>query len=172
MEVWEHSKYKPLSITLAVEHKTRLILGYTVSSMPAKGLLAKKAFLKYGRRRDERVSNRKKMFGKLVSVVDANAIIKSDQHPQYPPLLREFFPKCAHVPFKGVRGCVTGQGELKGGGFDPLFSINHTCAMLRANINRLFRQTWCTTKKKERLLDHIVLFANYHNDIILERMEK
>jgi hypothetical protein len=27
--------------------------------------------------------------------------------------------------------------------------------MLRANLNRLFRRTWCTTKKPEGLIDHL-----------------
>jgi hypothetical protein len=59
---------------------------------------------------------------------------------------------------------LTGQGELKVGGFDPIFSLNHTCAMLRANINRLFRKTWCTTKKMEMLEHHLAIYALYHNE--------
>jgi hypothetical protein len=39
MEAFEHTKCKPLSITLAVESKTRRILGIEVSQMPAKGRL-------------------------------------------------------------------------------------------------------------------------------------
>lgn len=53
--------------------------------------------------------------------------------------------------------------------FDPLFSLNHTCAMLRANINRLFRRTWCTTKVPENLGAHIAMYAYYHNLILLEK---
>ena len=47
--------------------------------------------------------------------------------------------------------------------FDPIFSLNHTCAMLRANICRLIRKTWCTTKKRERLVDHIAIYTYLHN---------
>ena len=50
--------------------------------------------------------------------------------------------------------------------FDPLFSLNHTFAMLRANVNRLFRKTWCTTKKPQRLADHLALYALYHNEVL------
>ena len=46
LETFEHSKCKPLSVTLAVEHGTRRILGIEVSQMPAKGHLAKMAFKK------------------------------------------------------------------------------------------------------------------------------
>jgi hypothetical protein len=34
-----------------------------------------------------------------------------------------------------------GNGELKKIGFDPLFSFNHTAAMLRDSVSRLVRQT-------------------------------
>jgi hypothetical protein len=41
--------------------------------------------------------------------------------------------------------------------------------MLRANINRLFRRTWCTTKKKERLEQHLAVYLDFHNRILLSR---
>jgi len=67
-----------------------------------------------------------------------------------------------------LRGCVAGQGELKKIGFDPLFSLNHTYAMMRANINRLFRRTWNTTKDPRKLRDHIDLYVWYHNSELTE----
>jgi hypothetical protein len=77
------------------------------------------------------------------------------------------FPGAEHARHLGGRGCITGQGELKKLRFDPLFSLNHTCAMLRANINRLFRRTWCTTKKKERLEQHLWVYMDFHNRVLL-----
>ncbi|MEQ1722809.1 MAG: hypothetical protein ABL930_06505, partial [Pseudobdellovibrio sp.] len=55
------------------------------------------------------------------------------------------------------------QGELKKIGFDPLFSLNHTCAMMRAKVSRLIRRTWNTTKKPERLSEHLALAVLHHN---------
>jgi hypothetical protein len=52
-----------------------------------------------------------------------------------------------HQTFKGRRGCVVGQDELKAGCFDPLFILNHTCAMFRAHIELLSRRTWWKNKK-------------------------
>ena len=63
---------------------------------------------------------------------------------------------------------MTGQGELKKLRFDPLFSLNHTCAMLRANINRLFRRTWCTTKKAACLKRHVAVYVRFHNTVLLK----
>jgi hypothetical protein len=167
METFEHSKCKPLSIPLAVQKRTRFILGFAVASMPAKGLLVEKALKKYGPRKDERQAKRRDLFEQLKSCVEPNALIETDQHPHYGPDIKDYFPKATHVAFKGRRGCVVGQGELKEGGFDPLFSLNHTCAMLRANMNRLFRRTWCTTKTQKGLREHLALYAKNHNLRIL-----
>ena len=165
-ETSEHSKCKPLSITLAVESKTRRILGFEVSQFHAKGHLAKIALKKYGPRKDTRALGRKRLFTALKELVSETATFKSDQNPFYPTDLKKHFPRAQHVAFKGERGSIVGQGELKRVRFDPLFSLNHTCAMTRANMNRLFRRTWCTTKLPERLADHFAIYAVYHNEML------
>jgi hypothetical protein len=103
------------------------------------------------------------LFERLQKLVVPYAEIRSDSNPSYPSLVKRYFPNATHVKFMGRKGCVTGQGELKQGRFDPLFSINHTCAMFRANVNRLIRKTWCTTKSLERLRAHLMLYAHEHN---------
>jgi len=163
LETFEHSKCKPLSVTLAVEQGSRRILGFRVAQMPAKGKLAELARKRYGKRQDHRSFKRADLFSELQHLVAPDAIIKSDQSPHYPEYVKRFFPGCTHQAYKGRRGCVVGQGELKRGGFDPIYSLNHTCAMLRANINRLFRKTWCTTKLAERLSCHIAIYSLRHN---------
>ena len=168
VETFEHSNCKPLSITLAVESGTRRILGFSVSQMPAKGHLAVFSRKKYGFRKDERPKGRAQLFTRLQSLVTPEVILKSDESPHYPKDVRKYFPKAEHQTFLGRRGSLTGQGELKKIVHDPLFSLNHTAAMLRANINRLARKTWCTTKKKERLADHLSLYVHYHNDVLLK----
>jgi sugar phosphate permease len=70
---------------------------------------------------------------------------------------------------QGQRGSSTGQGELKKIKFDPLFSLNHTCAMLRANVSRLFRKTWCTTKRPDQLRAHLMIYAEYHNSQLSQK---
>lgn len=163
LETFEHSKLKPLSVPLAVDKATRRILGFKVAEMPAKGHLAKQSRKKYGKRRDERVKARSELLRDLGLNVSPFAKFESDQHPLYPKEVANYFPLATHVTHKGQRGSIVGQGELKKVRFDPLFSLNHTCAMLRANINRLFRRTWCTTKNRQRLADHIAIYVEYHN---------
>ncbi len=164
METFEHTKCKPLSITLAVESGTRRILGFEVSKMPCKGRLAKRALKKYGLRKDYRFLGRRDLFRKIQPLVDENALIKSDQNPHYPMDVAKFFPMSRHETCKGQRGVSTAQGELKKIKFDPIFSLNHTCAKFRADVNRLFRKTWCTTKNADRLVAHLNIFVQYHNE--------
>ena len=163
LETFEHTKCKPLSVALCVEERSRAILSFSVSSMPAKGKLAEISRKKYGFRVDDRRRGLKQVLSASRPYLAPGALIKSDECPRYPKLIQKHFPHSKHETHKGRRGCVVGQGELKKIGFDPLFSLNHTCAMLRANINRLVRRTWCTTKKPERLSDHIALYVHYHN---------
>ncbi len=167
MESFEHSKLKPVSIAIAVENKTRRILDLEVAQMPAKGPLAARSIKKYGPRKDERTQARARLFQRLTERVSPFALLKSDMNPQYPATVKKFFPLAEHQKFKGRRGCVIGQGELKRGGFDPLFSFNHTAASFRANVNRLFRRTWNTTKKRERLAAHMAIYAQYHNNELI-----
>lgn len=168
LETFEHTKYKPLSVFLAVESKTRRILGFEIARMPAKGLLSKKALQKYGFRKDERREAHERLFKKLQVIAHPQALFKSDQNPSYPATVNKYFPMALHEAHKGQRGSIVGQGELKKVRFDPLFSLNHTCAMLRANINRLFRKTWCTTKIPSRLYLHVAIYAAYHNLVLID----
>ncbi len=163
IETFEHTKLKPLSICLAVEEKTRRILDFRVSSMKAKGHLANKARAKYGYRKDERKKNLASLLHSVKELSSQKAHIKSDMNPHYINPVKKIFPSSTHEVFKGKRGCVVGQGELKATSFDPLFSFNHTAAMFRANVNRLFRRTWNTTKKPTCLSYHIAIYTFYHN---------
>jgi transposase-like protein len=163
LETSEHTKCKPLSVALAVEPMSRKILGFQVSQMPAKGRLSRIALKKYGPRPDRRPDGWNALFAGLRPIVTADARWLSDKNPHYKRHLKAHHPLAKHHTTPGRRGCVAGQGELKKIGFDPLFSLNHTCAMLRANLNRLFRRTWSTTKTRQGLIDHLSIYVTYHN---------
>jgi len=168
LEAFEHTKCKPLSVALAVEEGTRLILGTQVSSMPANGPLAKISLKKYGKRADHRRQGLCALFRSIDSLCATKLHLLSDKCPRYPSIVNSTLrakPErdLTYEQTKGARGCLTGQGELKKLGFDPLFSLNHTCAMLRANICRLIRRTWCTTKKAKCLAQHLEVYAYFHN---------
>ena len=163
METVEKTKCLPLSLPILVEPRTRKILGIAVASMPAKGPLAKMSVQKYGYRIDEREETAQNLFKTVSGLFSEKGEILSDRNPKYPKWIRSVFPDVTHRTVKGRRGCVTGQGELKSGGYDPLFPLNHTCAMLRANVNRLTRKTWCITQRPDRLYAHLMLYIDFHN---------
>ena len=166
LETSEHTKCQPVSVTLAVDPGTRKILKFQVSSMPAKGHLAEISRRKYGPRLDERPRHWDRFMKELVPYVTRQCSWTSDENPHYPAPLKRHHPRATHVRVPGGRGAITGQGELKRLRLDPLFALNHTCAMLRANMNRLFRKTWCTTKNRQGLIDHLSLYVSFHNQVL------
>jgi hypothetical protein len=171
LETFEKTKCLPLSVPLVIgsgKKHNRRILGFRVASMPAKGMLAEISRKKYGRRKDERRREVKALFEELAPAMSPHLKIKTDQNPKYPSWIKGHFSNAKHTTTKGRRGCSTGFGELKRIGFDPLFSLNQSCAMLRANINRLARKTWCTTKRADRLTAHLEIYVRYHNRMLQE----
>ena len=163
METFEHSKMKPVSIEMMVEDKSRRILGLVAARMPAKGLLAARSRKKYGKRKDERPVAMSRLFRWIRPYLASEFILKSDKSPRYPAIFKRQFPGSKLQAFKGRRGCVVGQGELKGGGFDPIFSLNHSAAMVRDNLKTLTRKTWCTMKRPDRFQALLNLYMIWHN---------
>lgn len=163
METFEHTKCKPLTMPIAVEQGTRHILSLSVGPIAAKGKLAAKSREKYGPRPCQRKACLEKVLGELKSCFVPTGLIKSDESPHYHKLFKKHFPEARHVAFKGLRGCVVGQGELKASGFDPIFTLNHSYAMFRDNLKTLSRRTWCTVKRPDRLLALMYTYAWFHN---------
>ena len=163
METFEHTKCKPLTIPIAVEEGTRKILSLRVGSIAAKGKLAAISVAKYGKRKCQRKQCLKAVLEDLKSCFLSAGTIKSDESNHYIRPFKEHFPEAKHLRYKGKRGCVTGQGELKAGGFDPIFTLNHSYAMFRDNLKTLTRKTWCTTKRPDRLQCLMYLYAWFHN---------
>ena len=163
MFTFEHTKMKPIAISVIVDADNFRILGAVAARSPATGHLAEKSRKKYGKRLDETPGKRDKLLESLKAVIDPGCCFQSDMHTEYPGVIGEHFPEASHEATKGRKACITGQGELKEGGFDPLFCINHIQALLRDRIKRLARRTWCTTKKIEYLQMHLELMLDYYN---------
>ena len=168
LETFEHTKCKPISVSVALESRTRKLISFRVSSIGAKGKLSKPALKKYGKRKNTSYMNRKTLFKDLQSVVSENAVFKTDMHAQYPNLVKTYFPEAEHRVYKSTRAKSSGLGELKKTKFDPIFSINQVFGMLRDNIKRLTRQTWCTTKKMKYLEMQLMIYFEFHNSVLTD----
>jgi transposase-like protein len=164
---FEHTKCKPLSVPVAVIDGVRVPIGFRVASIPAFGHLAAISRKRYGPREDQSRRERQALFEELKSILPPDVRFKTDGHEHYATLIKQHFPDAIHSVYKSSRGAVVGQGELKKIAFDPLFSVNHTFATVRAKVNRLNRRTWCTTKKPERLADHLDIFI----DVFCDRLK-
>lgn len=166
---FEHTKLKPLTVTTISNPSSREVLAYEVGTIPASGSLAHKSVQKYGLRFNQHRSTVRNAVAQIESLVAPNALIETDKHTVYQAIIKRRLPKAKHQQYRHKRSCVTGQGELKRLAYDPLFGINHTFAMFRANINRLARKTWCTTKKIERLKMHLDIYICYHNNVLIKK---
>ena len=164
---FEHSRLKPLSVAVMACVRSRCVIGFGIAQIPASGQIAKRSVEKYGKRRNRSGSMRKRVLKEVAQHVSDSASITTDEHPRYAAEISRAFPKMSHTQHRSVRGSLTGQGELKRTGYDPLFNINHTLAMMRDNIKRLTRRTWCTTKLASSLDDVIAIYVNYHNSILI-----
>lgn len=167
-----HTKLKPLAISVVIDAKNRYILGAKVSEIPAFGHLAKISRRKYGQRKNEHPKNLENLLAHIKPLISPNATFKTDEHKRYPEIVARHFKNAIHEKHRSMRASVAGLGELKTKAYDPLFMINHTLAMFRANINRLFRRTWCTSKSVEQLQNHVDIFIEYFNEMVLEKSLK
>ena len=161
-----HTKLKPVSVSMVVTKKKRKILAVKVSEIPAFGHLSKVSVRKYGKRANELPKKLDSLFENLAKHLPPDGHIDSDEHKLYPDIIKKYLPKWHHHQFKSNEAAVAGQGELKRKINDPLFPINHTLAMLRANMNRLFRRTWCTTKNLNFLEYHLWIYIGFHNNYL------
>lgn len=165
---FEHTRCKPLAVCMAVS-KQRKILAFSVSSMPPIGKNLKKISLrKYGKRPNDRVKGLVSCLKAVQPHVERSTVFISDEESSYRRVISKLYPEHPHQRHPSKRAVIAGQGELKDHSYDPLFAINHTFAMLRANLARLVRRTWVTTKKASKLEEFIQIYAGFHN-LELER---
>ena len=160
---FEHTRLKPLSVAVMACEQGRSVLGFRVAQIPASGLIAQRSREKYGPRRNLSGYARRDLLKSLAPHIAAQATVTCDEHPRYREELEAALTGVNVIQHRSVRGSLTVQGELKRTGWDPLFTINHTLAMLRDNIKRLTRRTWCTTKRQSALEDVIAIYVHFHN---------
>jgi hypothetical protein len=168
---FEHTRLKPVSVAVMSSVQHRCIIGFGVAQIPATGVIAKRSREKYGHRANRSGAMRRRVLAEVKDKLTDDVLIESDEHPRYAQEIKQILPNATHVQHRSVRGSLTGQGELKRTGYDPLFSINHTLAMMRDNIKRLARRTWCTTKRKDALNDILAIYMHYHNTVLIPDIE-
>ncbi len=171
LETFEKTKLIPLSVAGIVTDQ-RLVLGVSVSSMPAHEAYHERSVAKYGPLPDNRTEVLWDLLKRTKAWIHDFCTIATDHCPRYPWPVCKVFPQAEHKMYFARKAKPSGLGELKVGGFDPLFAINHTLAKFRANLARLNRRTWCTTKKRDRLMAHLAIFIESHNRYVLNSLKE
>ena len=160
LETIEHTKCKPLSVLVCVSGRGEL-LALRVAQMPSKGRLAGFSVKKYGPREDSRT---KILAQTLSSLKISPRVIKTDAKASYGTAIKLRWPQAEHQIFnraekQRLQDRLHEKQSKKV--FDPMFQLNHTCARLRADIRRLTRRSWCTTKRPDYLQKHLDIYLNH-----------
>lgn len=175
MSSFEHSKYKSLSIAVAVEAKTLNIVGFSVSKCPPQKHYTGHAQVLYGARKNQRTRGIRQLIAGVSPFLANSFVVETDQCPIYSKLIKSMprgEKQSTHVSYKSRKAIASGFGEVKVGYKDPLFPVNHSCAMLRANASRLIRKTWSTTKKRTRLYYHLAIVIHFINRVLIPLRKK
>ena len=171
METIEHTKLKPLTIPICVNEKYE-VLGIHVGKIKAKGHLSLISQKKYGFREDEREKIIIEIFEKLAKNTQYQPkTITTDSNPVYVKIIQKYFPETKHIQVHAGE-IIKKKKEMiylasRKRVFDLLFIVNQRCAMLRSDIRRLTRRSWCTTKKIENLGHLLKLYQIYNNQSLL-----
>ena len=168
METFMGNKMRPLSIALAVRPKNGQIISARVAAMNCHGRLALKAMSLYGPQVDTRPRARTNVLRVVGSIAKASITVATDGNGAYGPAIKAALPQAKHLVHIGGRSKVLlqhpGPPQKKGKqAFDPLFKLNHTCAKIRADLSRMARRTWATTKRMWALQYHLDLYIAYNN---------
>ncbi len=140
-----------------------------MGTIPAKGHLAGIALKKYGHRKNESLAKTKALLSQVAGqLMTPVTLIKSDAKPSYKSLVTKIFPGITYEQYlsRSNKEKRREQKYLKSEKHihDPLFEVNHVCAVLRDHIKRLTRRSWCTTKIKKHLELSLYLYIAKKNE--------
>jgi transposase-like protein len=160
-------RLRPVTVPVLIERKWRFIVHAETGPLPARGklsprLLAKKVELEKveGKRRSGSRRAVTKCFEALREHrrPDRPIFLQTDRKATYPAILKEVFEK---TPVLHERTTSKAKRDRR----NPLFSINHTLAMLRDGLSRLVRRTWAHAKLRKRLATHLWIYIAWRNYI-------
>lgn len=159
METHEQTKLKPLSVALAVRVKTGEIVDAEVATMNAKSN-AETSRRKYGWRLDTRQEAIKSILYSIQKCrrPGERITIGCDGKKDYKSLILSIIPDANISVFTSPKDV---RGEPKK--HDPLFTINHLCAAIRADLSVFARQSWASAQSPGHLQDLLLIYTAWVN---------
>lgn len=157
METFEGNRGKPLSIAIAVDGENGRVLDIAVSEIKAKGRIVKTRNLT--KQNANRPNNAAKGFKKVLSSIqtlksrDFAPTIITDEKKAYITYVKAVLPEAKHMRAKA----------RKSNKYDPMWWLNHACAMFRHDLSRLGRRSMVFSKNKMSLEAHLYLYIAWKN---------
>ena len=154
LETFEHTKRRPLGVWLSVRAKTGEIVAAKVHKTNIRALTISPAKRREWNQKTnvetslvEFLNETKKSFNRV------HTTLGCDGHYQTVNTARDICPKAEVV--------VLGENK----------KIDLSILKLRNDLSRLSRKSLCTTKKAERLQNHLDLYIDYHNENRITRQD-
>jgi len=147
-----------------VERRTLFIVATAVGPLRRKGRMTRHQRRQrtahealHGRRPSRSPMAVRKVLSSLRPIVPrtATVVLESDEKPIYGQVGRVLFGR----RFRWNTHSASTRRDRA----NPLFPINHTNARLRHFLARLRRRTWCVSKRREKLHDHLKIAALWSN---------
>lgn len=169
LKTFEHTKLKPLKITLAVNERG-YILDYQITRVRAKGRLGSIAnkIPKLALYSKNTCKNTKQALSEVLRKIKPCMVydtkFKTEENLAHKNMIKTAYPFREHKSFivseENKKTIALDKDKFN----DNLFWLNHTCARMRADISRLRHKTWITTKSVAGLDSHMGLFVAYKNN--------
>jgi hypothetical protein len=165
MESFELSRNQPVTVPVLIHRETFFLVAAAVGPIRRKGRLSERQRRKlgeheslHGRRPSRSAAAVRRVLASLrpLSEPISPLILDTDRKALYGRLGRELFGERFH--WRTHSACERRDRS------SPLFPINHTNARLRHFLARLRRRSWCVSKRRSALKEHLAmatLWSNY-----------
>lgn len=164
METFQHTRLKPISVSIAVDATNGNIIEALACQMSGKGHTAALSKKIYGFRRDDRPKTRVEALASVSHCVLPKSVIITDGMLSYILAIRTELPTVKH---KIIKSRANNQTQTVGG-LDEMFWLNLTCAKIRHNLSRFTRRSWITTKRIQMLQAHLDMYICFNNKYPIE----
>jgi hypothetical protein len=162
-ETFEHSSILPVTVPVAIEHRSFAILAVSVAPIRRVARLGsirrkwlERHELAKGKRVDRSRAATRRVLGRLTRLLRGQPVaMVTDEKATYASLIRTMFD--------GRLRHETVSSRLPRTTFNPLFRINLTEHMLRDSLGRMRRKSWLISKTQQQLRQHLEIYSAWRN---------
>jgi transposase-like protein len=164
LETFEGNRYQPVTVPVLIEPRSFFLIASETGPLRRKGRMTPMQRRRraehealHGRRPSHSAAAVRAVLVHLrqVAVAHRPIVLHSDRKPLYARLGRQLFgSRFAWAPHS-----ASARRDRR----NPLFPINHTNARLRHFLARLRRRSWCVSKRRLRLQQHLQIAALWMN---------